>query len=113
MMTPRTVHRLRKLRLDEVSSVDKSAGIGTRVMLAKRDHQTEEVSVTEMFQKIAKDDSETVAKAAKMVWESIAKREQQRDPSLTWQQALNAATRTPEYSEMHRQEKALRFGPGY
>jgi hypothetical protein len=40
--------------------------------------------------------------------EDIAKRER-----IPLSQAVLKAAMSPEYSEAHRQERALRFGPGY
>ncbi len=111
----RVARRLVGLHVDEVASVDRGAGVGTKVRLIKRAVQpSQEERPMFQFQKVIKNDNpETVRKAVEVVWHSIAKREMENNPGMTWKAALNAATRTTEFSDLHKAEKLMRFGPGY
>jgi hypothetical protein len=53
---------------------------------------------------------EQIAKASNQVLEALAEAIQKRDPTLTWLQAKEQASLSPEYSAAHRSERAMRLG---
>jgi hypothetical protein len=102
---------LRRLKITDVSSVDAGAGRGVRVVLTKRHQQ--EVTLNKLHKDNDSIDPETIAKVVKTSHESIARDLMKDDPSLSFQKAMVKALDTPQFSELHRSEKAARHGPGY
>ncbi len=117
---------LRKLRIMEVSSVDSAANPHARVLLAKRHRQTEEKTMKKCpncgheagdaeFEKRATAkaeplDATTIQKATQTVHEDIARRLMADTPGLSFTKAMAAATSTPEYSDLVRDERRARIG---
>jgi hypothetical protein len=113
---------LRGLVIRDVSSVDRAANPGARVLLAKREDLTMAKygkgkcphcggSLDDTDDDVGK--HERITKAVSRSHESIARDLMKDDPSLSFQKAMTKALDTAAFSELHRAEKAARFGPGY
>jgi hypothetical protein len=114
---------LRRLQITSVDSVDRGAGERVRVVLTKR--HREEATMAKMetcpachgtgkvaVAKADAPDYETVAKASALVLKSIAA-DIAKNERIPLSLAMVRAAYSPEYSEAHRQEKLMKFGPGY
>ncbi len=120
---------LRNLKIDEVSSVTSGAGRGVRVVLAKHHPLNKEATMAtvrcpkcghedtaEKFAKGAANaapDHEVIAKAVSVSHESIARDLMKDDPTLSFQKAMTKALDTPQFSQLHRDEKMARHGAGF
>ena len=113
------VRRLRHLKIDDVSSVDRGAGERVKVLLAKRDANKEganmdtDTIVSKAFKNIAKDDTVAIAKAANDVLDDLTAITMAKNPGVSWDKARVLAMDTPAYSALHRMEKSLKHGAGY
>jgi hypothetical protein len=116
---------LRNLRIDDVSSVDRGAGRGVKVVLTKREGKAMSkgkagfakcpmckghgyIGADDEVEKGA--DFETVHKAVQLTHRSIAEEVMKRNPGMSFDRAMRAATSTPEYSELVRDERRRRLG---
>jgi hypothetical protein len=94
---------LRNLRIDDVSSVDRGAGRGVRVLLTKRSEEEDQDMST----------PETIAKATTVTIETLAA-ELQAKHGMTWGEAVQKAIVSPEVSRLVKAEKASKglYDPG-
>jgi hypothetical protein len=134
LLRGRRARRLSKLQVDEVSSVDAAANPGARVVLMKRSEESNMAAktagaarcphcghaadVSDFITKAAKGDATAtdvavIQKAAALVHRSIAEKIQAENPGMSLATAMAKAADTAEMSEMHRQERRMRLGPGY
>jgi hypothetical protein len=116
---------LRKITVAEVSAVDRGAGVGCEVKLVKRH---EEAAMSKGMKKckacggrgyvaddeghdpVDKADYATVHKAVRLTHESIAKSLMAENPGMSLSVAMVAALDTAEFSQLHRDERAARYG---
>jgi hypothetical protein len=115
---------LRRLKISEISNVDRAANPGARVVLTKKATTMarmkcskcgHEGDASEFEAKLGKSDvtAEQIAKAQRIVFEDIAKSIQAQNPGMSFSTALSKVGDDPAFSEAHRQERRLRLGEGY
>ena len=118
----RRVRVLRNLQISDVSSVDRGAGRGVKVILTKRD-QGEDTMAKRMqcphcqysgeSDEFEPNQGATVGKVVEQAAEAIAKKIRNEDPRLTLAQAMAKVGDTAEFSRVHRAEKLAKFGAGF
>jgi hypothetical protein len=86
--------RLRNLKINEISLVDRPANLGARVLLAKRD-DNEGKTMTNI----------DIGKATLEVFNILAAQLRRRDPSLTKEQAFTKVYSDPANAELRRIER--------
>jgi RecJ-like exonuclease len=116
---------LRRLKIDDVSSVSEGAGRGVKVVLRKSAEEvgnmaeykkcptckgTGKVGVDDDADDVGKVDHATIAKASQRVLEDIATDIMKNNPRLSRAEATVQATMSAEYSAAHVAERKMRLG---
>ena len=92
---------LKDLQIFDVSSVDRGAGEGVKVLLLKRQRESDEMTQLEKVQK-ANDEFE------KLIDEHVKK-----FPKISRAKATRELMATPAGRSAYQKEKEARLGPGY
>jgi RecJ-like exonuclease len=116
---------LRRLKIDDVSSVSEGAGRGVKVVLRKSAEEvgnmaeykkcptckgTGKVGVDDDADDVGKADHATIAKASRRVLDDITETIMKSNPTMSRSQAEIQATMSPEYSAAHVAERRMRLG---
>ena len=99
--TPRV---LRRLSVQEISSVDRGAAVGARVLLCKRDGTETTFQQENTMDAIAKLQDD-IGKSTTDTIESVAAEIQARHPLMDWSAAVSKALADPRITALHRSEQ--------
>jgi hypothetical protein len=94
----KTAKLLRDLQIDEISSVDAGAGVGTRVTFHKRDQEADMAETSDLQKRY---------QTAEHLLDLLADDIQKKNPSMSRAAAVCKASVTPQYSEFHRAEREI------